>query len=98
MELFLSPVIVNLIVTETNKKIAKTVSNLPTGSVENDEYSHYKDTNCEEIYALFGLMYFRGLLGLNNHRVDMVDILFSEKAGHPVFKKSFQIPSVSLGI
>ena len=69
LELFLSPVIVNLIVMETNKKIAKTLSNLPTGSVENDRYSHYKETNYEEIYALFGLMYFRGLLGLNNHRV-----------------------------
>ena len=34
------------------------------------------------MYALFGLMYFRGLLGLNNHRYN---ILFSEKAGPAVF-------------
>ena len=35
-----------------------------------------------EIYALIGIIYFRGLLGLNNH---LHEILFSEKAGHPVF-------------
>ena len=41
-----------------------------------------RSTDKCELFALFGLMYFRGLLGLNNHAVDHV---FSERAGHPVF-------------
>ena len=39
-------------------------------------------TDATEIKALFGLMYFRGLMGLHNHSHD---ILFSENAGHPMF-------------
>ena len=40
------------------------------------------DTDTTEIYALIGIIYFRGLLGPNSHSHE---ILFSGKVGHPVF-------------
>ena len=49
-----------------------------------DESSHYiwvKKTDRVEIDALFGLMYFRGILGVNLH---MTDRLFS-KGSHYIF-------------
>ena len=48
----------------------------------NSRYGFVRKTDTTEIYALIGMIYFRGSLGLNSH---LHEILFSEKAGHPVF-------------
>lgn len=79
-DLFITPAMVDLVVRETNKKIEVTISKLR--EPPSDKTTFINTTDEPEIYAFFGLMYFRGLLGLNNHSVDT---LFSEKAGHPVF-------------
>ena len=48
----------------------------------NSRYGFLYKTDSTEIRALFCLVYCRGLLGLNNHKIS---ILFSQRAGHPVF-------------
>ena len=78
--MFITPAMVDLVVRETNKKIEVTIANLH--EPPSDKTMFIKTTDELEVYAFFSLMYFRGLLSLNNHSVDT---LFSEKAGHPVF-------------
>ena len=49
---------------------------------ESSKYPWIKPTNIFELRALIGLLYFRGLFGMNQHSLHR---LFSDKAGHPVF-------------
>ena len=49
---------------------------------KSDKYPHMKPIDIIDIQAFIGIMYFRGLYGLNNHHLN---ILFSEKQGPPVF-------------
>ena len=46
------------------------------------KYPYLKITSKEEIHALFGLLYYRGLYNLNGIRVD---VLFSDIQGIPMF-------------
>ena len=46
------------------------------------KYPWIKPTNILELRALIGLLYFRGLFGMNHH--DLITLLF-DKAGPPVF-------------
>lgn len=77
-DLFFTPEMVQTVVDYTNVRVAKRAVNV----VISDKDSHFGPTDSIEIHALFGLMYFRGLLGLSNHRYT---ILFAEKTGHPIF-------------
>ena len=81
-ELFMNEDMITLIVHKTNLKIDEVIEKLPEATKSNSKYSYIKQTDAVEIYALLGLMYFRGLLGMNNHSYD---VLFSEKAGPAVF-------------
>jgi len=81
-ELFMDEDMITLIVHKTNLKIDEIIKNLPETIKSNSKYGYKKQTDAIEIHALFGLMYCRGLLGMNNHRNDL---LFSEKVGPAVF-------------
>ena len=81
-ELFFSAAMMDLVVESTNLKTERTLSKLPQSALNDNTRLYLCSTDKYELYALFGLMYFRVLLGLNNHAVDHI---FSEQIGHPVF-------------
>ena len=80
-EFFLPFEFMQKIVTITNIKIQKTIGEFST-EIESNKYPHIKEIDVVDLYATFGLMYFRGLYNLNNHDLN---ILFSEKHGPPPF-------------
>ena len=67
----------------TNAQINETMESLRQSNTfnESSKYTWVKKTSKDEIDALFGLMYFRGILGVNLH---MTDRLFSNDS-HFVF-------------
>ena len=70
------------VVTFTNKKIEKTLE-----QIENDEFDasknpHVKPVDSIDLYAVIGLIYFRGLYGINLHDIRLP---FSDVRGIPVF-------------
>ena len=67
----------------TNTKISETIESLRqcNNFNESSKYTWVKKTSKDEIDALFGLMYFRGILGVNLH---MTDRLFSNDS-HFIF-------------
>ena len=83
-----------MIVHNTNNKIRETLSRLRNnhpGFINSNKNPYVKETDHIEINALFGLIYQRGLLGMNLRRVDY---LFADER-HYVwsshFKKSIQV-------
>ena len=81
-DLFIHPAMVDKIMTSTNGTIEETIAGLSEEVLEDSTKPYIRLTDKCEMYALFGLMYFRGLLGQNKHHVNDI---FSERAGHPVF-------------
>ena len=64
-EVFFTEEMMGNVVTFTNKKIGKTLE-----QIENDEFDasknpYVKPVDSIDLYAVIGLMYFRGLYGLN---------------------------------
>ena len=55
------------IVESTNRKFEEAFANLPKEAIDNDTKPYLRTTNEVEMYAVFGVMYFRGLLSLNHH-------------------------------
>ena len=81
-EVFFTEEMMGNVVTFTNKKIEKTLE-----QIENDEFDasknpHVKPVDSIDLYAVVGLMYFRGLYGLNQHDIRLP---FSDVRGIPVF-------------
>lgn len=77
--LFLTDRMIASICVHTNTRIKETVlEKMPEGA----DYPEIMETNIIEMKAFIGLMYYRGLYGMNMHRVN---ILFSERHGAPVF-------------
>lgn len=81
-ELFFTNAMIEDIVTCTNKRINQTLEAICDEILETGKYPHVKVVDATDIYALIGLMYMRGLYGLNNHSINL---LFSDKKGLPVF-------------
>ena len=81
-DLFITRSMVDTVVQSTNKRIQETINKLGDALEEDDTKPFVRTTDAEEIYALFGLFYFRGLLGVN---LKAVHRLFSDRYGHPVF-------------
>ena len=73
---------IELVVSCTNIRLESIINQHLDKIKNNSRYGFLHQTDSTEIRALFGLVYFRGLLGLHNHKIS---ILFSQKAGHPVF-------------
>ena len=67
----------NIIAKKTSLRIQGTIDSLSVkhNIGESDKYSWIKITDITELKALFGLMYFRGLLGGN---LNSVESLFSD--------------------
>ena len=75
----------SLIESKTNEKIRKRTETLTKHKehlFESSKYPWIKPTNIFELRVLIGLLYFRGLIGINHHSLN---IIFSDKAGPPVF-------------
>ena len=73
---------VEIVVESTNERIEDTIDDLGEDLAGNDTEPFTCTIDAQEIYALFGLFYFRGLLGLS---LNVVLRLFSEKYRQPVF-------------
>ena len=77
--------IFSLIESKTNeniKKITETLTKHTEHLFESSKYPWIKPKNIFELCALIVLLHFRGLFGINYHGLN---ILFSDKAGPPVF-------------
>ena len=73
---------VDLVMRSANLRIKETMTTLGEDTLANSTKVYIRLTSSEEVYVLFGLMYFRGLLGLN---MQIVNRLFSEKYRYPLF-------------
>ena len=64
------------------ERLMKPFANLLEEAIDDDTKPYLRTTNEVEMYAMFGMMYFRGLLSLNHLNVLQ---LFAEKTGHHVW-------------
>ncbi|XP_066964005.1 piggyBac transposable element-derived protein 4-like [Macrobrachium rosenbergii] len=80
--LFVSNNIIDTIVLNTNEKIRQRLGQLELNEEEMSKGSHIRLIDSVEVKSFFGLLYARGLLGLNTHDYH---ILFHESFGHPIF-------------
>ncbi|XP_066958969.1 piggyBac transposable element-derived protein 4-like [Macrobrachium rosenbergii] len=80
--LFVSNNIIDTIVLNTNEKIRQRLGQLELNEEEMSKGSHIRLIDSVEMKSFFGLLYARGLLGLNTHDYH---ILFHESFGHPIF-------------
>ena len=60
---------VDKIETSTNGKVEETLAGLLEDVLQDTSRSYIRTTGQCEMYTLFRLMYFRGLLGLNQHHM-----------------------------
>ena len=65
--LFITGNMTHNLVEYTNKRINRTISISPEYAANSDKYPYVKIVDEIDIMALFGLLYFRGLYGLNGH-------------------------------
>ena len=82
LDLFITPQMIDLVVRSTNLRIEETMTTLGEDTLADSTLVYTPLTSSEKVYALFGLMYFQGLLGLN---MQSVDRLFFEEYGYAVF-------------
>ena len=76
-QLFFTDEILDIIVSHTNKRIDASIGEIPPDTLQNVKYPHLKPVD-----RIIGLMYLRGLYGLNKHDVRL---LFSHDRGIPIF-------------
>ena len=81
-DLFITPNMIEDLVTLTNNRIKKTLEQLPQNVAESNKYPSYREIDSQDLYAFIGLFYYRGLYKVNTH---YLDILFSEEQGLPMF-------------
>ena len=84
-ELFFTANIVSMIVENTNKKIEKLRNDIfsaTRGENTSRFYSYMGYVSSSEIFAFIELMYLRGLLGLANHKIN---VLFNNLTGNDIF-------------
>ena len=85
-----------LVLTSTNLKIDEALSKRSEKEIIDDTKLYLRTRDECELRAVFSLVYFRGLLGLNNHSLmyfrgllglsnHSVHQIFSDRTGHPVF-------------
>ena len=80
--LFMTEEILDIIVEKTNCKIDIKVSQINLDLVEPKNIVYLKRTTRVEITAFIGMLYARGLLGLNHHDYKL---LFNDSIAHPFF-------------
>lgn len=84
-EIFFGPSIISQIVTCTNSRIRDFLSEKTSTQLAHAQ-GWIHETDDTEIYALLGVLYARGLMGLSHHDVK---ILFGGETGHHVFSSAF---------
>ena len=62
--------------------ITNTLKVIPDDKYETGKYPYLKTVDSIDVYAVFSLMFFRGLYGLNQHDIRLP---FSDKQGLPIF-------------
>ena len=81
-QLFFTDEILDIIVSHTNKRIDASIGEIPPDTSQNGKYPHLKPVDRIDVLSVTGLMYLRGLYGLNKHDVRL---LFSHDRGIPIF-------------
>ena len=71
-KLFLTKAMIENIVNYTNKRINKTLEKVGQEVIQTRKYPHVKIVDATDIYALIGLMYMRGLYGLNKRIISLL--------------------------
>ena len=87
-ELFFTNEMMSLIVAKTNAKVVKLKGRLSEEFLSDSRNSYVRETSKEEIAALIGLIYIRGLFCWNNHRARIV---LNDKTGHPIFGATMSV-------
>ena len=82
LDLYFTNDMYELILQHTNGRILKTIAHTKVERIDDDRVTHLKVTPIDELKALFGLQYFRGLLGQG---LQSQNHLFSDTSGHFVF-------------
>ena len=77
-ELFLTKAMIENIANYTNKPINKILEKVGQEVTQTGKYPHVKIVDATDIYALIGLMYMRGLCGLNRHIIKILFFLTKE--------------------
>ena len=83
--LFFEKLMFDRVVEKTNLRINRSLRNLQQykqHAIESDKYTWPRETDKSGIRAFIGLLYMRGLPGLNHHDVEL---LFSKHAGVDMF-------------
>lgn len=81
-QVFMTDAMVDLILENTNRKIESKLARMNLTEIDRKNRCHLKTTTKEEMLAFIGILYVRGLLGLNHHNYKL---LFEGSIGHPVF-------------
>ena len=80
--------ILDIIVSHTNKRIDASIGEIPQDTLQNGKYPHLKPVDRIYVLSVIGLMYLRGLYGLNKHDVRL---LSSHDHGIPIFGATMSI-------
>ena len=81
-QLFFTDEILDIIVSYTNKQIDASIGEIQLDTLQNAKYPYLKPVDRTDVLSVIGLMYLRGLYGLNKHDVGL---LFSHDRGIPIF-------------
>ena len=84
-DLFFDETIFERIITKTNMRINRHLDKLREHKkhiFESSKYSWLKETSYPEMRALIGLIYLRGLYGMNHRNIEL---LFAKHIGHDIF-------------
>ena len=81
-DFFLIKEIMESSVSYANKRIKARLDQIPPEDIASRKYPHSKDIDLVDLYALYGLLYFRGLYHLNSNDIRLS---FSDPRGLPIF-------------
>ena len=81
-QLFFTDKILDIIVSRTNKRIDASIGEISPDTLQNGKYPHLKPVDRIDVLSVIGLMYLRGLYGLNKHDVHL---LFCHDRGILIF-------------
>ena len=81
-QLFFTETVIDSIIANTNQRIQMSIERIPAEALTSGKLPHIKPIDKIDLLSTIGLMYFRGLYGLNQHDIRL---LFSPNRGMPIF-------------
>ena len=81
---FFTDDMITMVLNNTSQEIMALIEQLPEEVRSNDKYTYLREVTKEDLLAIFGISYSRGLLGQNFLKLR----LFSVDVGHPIFSES----------